>query len=224
MPRYQRIPTGRSWRDLPPSPPANFVPAPVLEDDAPRPEQRRLNIWPFVAGGVAVILLGFVVGLVLPRAGGSAEASLGETEPGTTLPDVIVPPAPDLPGQSTTTMPNLIPAPAVDEIFIVPTPPAGWDIVSNFTQASSDRIDQMVILTDGLDEVRVSAFASASEPELPAGESVTVRGQDGVMLSAVDGRFVVTWVEPGKITFAIEAPDDFGLEEVLRLAESLEVK
>jgi hypothetical protein len=222
MPRYPRIPTGRTWRDLPSSPPTTFVPAPVLADEVAEPETRRLNVWPFVAGGLAVILVGFIVGLLLPR-DSAAEQDLGapSTE---SLPDVIIPPAPDLPEQSSTTVPDMTPAPIVDEIFGIPSPPTGWQIVSNFTQASSDRVDQMIILSNGLTEIRVSAFAAATEPELPIGDGVTVRGEDGVMTQPVNGRFVVSWIEPGKITFAIDAPDDFGLTDALELAKSLEIK
>ena len=179
-------------------------------------------MWPFVAGGLAVILVGFIVGLMLPRES-AAEEDLGapSTE---SLPEVIIPPAPDLSEQSSTTLPDLIPAPIVDEIFAIPTPPTGWQIVSNFTQASSDRVDQMIILTNGLTEIRVAAFAAAAEPGLPIGDDVTVRGEDGVMTQPVDGRFVLTWIEPGKITFSIDAPEDFGLADALELATSLEIK
>jgi hypothetical protein len=194
-----------------------------LEEVVLEPEPSRLNIWPFVAGGLAVILVGFIVGLTLPREGAAEDQSLGAT-PETTLPDVIIPPAPDLPEQSGSTTPSLIPAPVVDEIFAIPAPPVGWEVISNFTQASSDRVDQMIILTNGLTEIRVSAFAAASEPELPLGDDVTVRGQQGAVTRPVEGRFVVSWIEPGKITFSIDAPDEFGLPEVLSLAEALELK
>lgn len=226
MPRYQRIPTGRTWRDLPPSPPATFVPAPVFEDDEPTAEPRaRLNVWPFVLGGLLVVFLGFLVGLFLPREGIADEQGLGvpDSQSGTTLPDVIIPPAPELPDESEPTLPDMVPAPSVDKIFEIPTTPPGWEIVSDFTQSSSDRIDQMVVLSNGLEELRVSAFAAAAEPFLPNGEDVSVRKQDGVVVREVDGRFLLKWIEPGKVTFSIDAPEAFGLAAAISLAESLEI-
>ena len=224
MPRFQRIPTGRTWRDLPPSPPASFVPAPVFEELDAAPETGRLRLWPFVAGGVVVVILGFIVGLMLPNDATAGTEDLGAPETDTTLPDVIVPPPPDLSDRTTTTAPGHTPAPAVDEIFRIPSPPEGWQVLSNFTQASSDRIDQIAILSNGLNEIRVAAFASATEPSLHSGEDVSVRGQTGALIREVEGRYTVTWIEPGKITFSIDAPDSFGLDEALSLAESLEVR
>ena len=224
MSRPQRIPVGRSWRDLPPSPPSTFVPAPTVPDAPVVVERARVKVWPFVAGGLAVVALGFIVGLLLPRADDSQDSSV-ET-PGTTLPEVIVPPAPtSIPSDRVPlTIPDLESAPVVDELFTVPRPPEGFRVASNITQSSSERVDQSVVVTDEVIEVEVSASASAAEPTLPIGESVTVRGQEGVITRGDEGRFVISWIEPGKISFEIDAPAEFGLDAALSLAESLEVR
>ncbi len=225
MSRPQRIPTGRTWRDLPPSPPSTFVPAPVIPDDPVAVQRPRVKVWPFVLGGVAVVVLGFIVGLMLPRSDGPEDSSLAPAA--TTLPDVIVPPAPTtLPPDSEAplTIPDLEAAPDVERLFEVPSPPDGFRKTDDLTQATSERIDQTVVLTDGVTEVSIWAWVSAAEPTLPIGEPITVRGQEGVVTRGEEGRYLLSWIEPGKVSFEIDAPEGFDVTEVLLLAESLEMR
>lgn len=225
MPRFQRIPTGRSWRDLPPSPPTTFVPAPTLPDDPDVQQRSPVSPWPFLVGGVAIVALGFVVGVLIPGSSGPDDAAAETT---TTLPEVIVPPSPTstVPDgdSSPSSAPEPEPPPADDELFALSRVPDGYRIAHNGIVVASERIEQNVVLTNDVLEVQVSAVASAAEPALPAGEPITVRGQDGVMTGGEDGQFVITWIEPGKILFSIEAPDEFGVAAALLLAQALEVR
>jgi hypothetical protein len=139
------------------------------------------------------------------------------------LPDVIVPPPPtSFPEQS---LPETIePGPAIDEIFTLPEPPEGFRIAANVRQATPDRVDQDMVITDETIDVRIRAVASAVDPTVPQGEAISVRGQDGAVLRSEEGQFSLAWIEPGKVAFVIEAPESFGVEAAVELAESLEVR
>lgn len=216
MTRGQKIPTGRSWRDLPPGPPSRFVPTPVAEPAPTTAVGHKTNPWPFVIGAVGIVAVGFLVGLGLPR-----DADAEPTGTTLSLPDVIVPPAP-------TTLPTNplqpdLEEPFVDELFTVPNPPAGFTVEFNYTQSSSDHVEQTAVLTDQTIHIKISAAVTAADPELPAGDPVQVRGQSGVVDATTEGRYALSWVEPGKILFTIDAPEAVPVEELVRLAESLEV-
>lgn len=164
------------------------------------------------------MLLGFVVGLVLPSDLLGAEEATVDTS---SLPDVIVPPAPTLPEEQGGAAPFLT-VPAAQTLFVLGQPPAGFRILSDVTRSSSDRVEQRMILGDGSTEVVLFGSASADILELPTGENVSVRGVDGILTESPDGDLALTWVEPGKILMSITADEAFGAAAMVDLAESLE--
>jgi hypothetical protein len=210
----RRIPTGRTWRDLPPSPPSSFVPAPSFAEPEVPPAARRPRILPFVFGGLLIVLVGFVVGLMLPSGLLSDEEAVDTSS----LPEVIIPPPPSFPEDQP--QPTV---PASETLFSLPDPPAGFQVRSNVARSSPDRVEQRMILSDANDEVVIFGSSSADTLDLPNGERVTVRGVDGVLTGTAGAPFTVTWVEPGKILMSITAPDSFDVSRMLALADSLEI-
>ncbi len=212
----RRIPTGRTWRDLPPTPPTSFVPAPVPPEVVETAPSRRPRLWPFVLGGMGIVLVGFVVGLALPSDGdGSGPVDTSA------LPDLIVPPSPTFPEDGSSTPSSV---PATDRLFSVPSPPPGYRETADLSRANPDRVEQQVVLADGSDEIVIFGLASADVPELDDGETIEVRGQPGVVTEGRGGEIVLSWIEPGNILISISAPQSFGIDQTVLLAESLEVR
>ncbi|MGF1665288.1 MAG: hypothetical protein ACFCVC_03340 [Acidimicrobiia bacterium] len=177
---------------------------------------KRPKLWPFVLGGIGIVLVGFVVGLALP-------SDLADSRPVDTfaLPDLIVPPPPTFPEDDSSATPSV---PSTDRLFSVPSLPPGFSETADLSRANPDRVEQQVILEDGSDEIVIFGLASADVPELGEGESVEVRGQQGVVTEGAGGEIVLTWIEPGNILIAISAPPSFGIDQMVLLAESLEVR
>jgi hypothetical protein len=186
---------------------------PEVAVTAPR---SRPRLWPFVLGGIGIVLVGFVVGLILP-------SGLDDSQPVDTsaLPDLIVPPPPTFPEEAPGVAPSV---PNTDRIFSVPSPPPGYRETADLSRANPDRVEQQVVLEDGSDEIVIFGLASADAPDLGEGETVEVRGQQGVISEGTGGEIVLSWIEPGNILIAISAPESFGIDQMVLLAESLEVR
>jgi hypothetical protein len=177
---------------------------------------RRPRLWPFVLGGVGIVLAGFIVGLALP-------SDFDDSQPVDTfaLPDLIVPPSPTFPEDNPSVEPSV---PSTDRLFSVPTPPPGFTETADLSRANPDRVEQQVILENGSDQIVIFGLASADVPDLDEGEPLEVRGEQGVVTEGPTGDIVLSWVEPGNILIAISAPASFGIDQVVLLAESLEVR
>jgi hypothetical protein len=94
------LPTGRTWRDLPPAPPVAAPTPPVVPEAASPVAVAAPRRWPWAVGALGVVLAGVLVGMVAFR-GGSAGLALQAAPPTTVAPpsDPIVPaPPPELGG------------------------------------------------------------------------------------------------------------------------------
>lgn len=215
------VPTGRTWRDLPPAPPTSarpVEPPPVVSAPAPSRGARAL---PWVAAGAVILFLGFIFGLITPSQLPTGD-SLGEpdAESLSTLPEEIVPPVPPELQTPGTEEP---PAQETEPLFRVTVVPEGFQQTQNVAQRSAGAVTQVTVLSGDPGDLVIEAQASESAFELPEGDPVSVRGADGVVEEPDTGGLRVTWLERGQILFRITAPDGYPLEDVVTLAESLEV-
>jgi hypothetical protein len=215
------IPTGRSWRDLPPTPPDRLRAVEVAPSAPPAEPSARPSVLPWVAAGAVVVFLGFIFGLIT-QSPLESEESLGapDAESLSTLPEEIVPPVPpelETPG---TEQP---PVQETEPLFRVPVVPEGFRQTQNLAQRSAGAVTQVAVLEGEVGEVVIEAQASDSGFEDPEGEPVAVRGTQGAVEDVEEGGLELSWVEGGRVLFRIAAPEGYPLEDVLELAESLEV-
>lgn len=183
------------------------------------PPIRRPRLWPFVLGGIGIVLVGFVVGLALPS--DSDDSRPLDTS---SLPDLIVPPSPTFPEDDEDDSSASPSVPGTDRLFSVPTPPPGYRETADLSRANPDRVEQQVVFTDGTDEIVIFGSVSAEVPDLGDGEPLDVRGQPGVVREGPGGEIILSWIEPGNILISISAPQSFGIDQTVLLAESLEVR
>ena len=215
------IPTGRTWRDLPPAPPDRLRAVEVETSPAPAASPDRPSVVPWVAAAAVVVFLGFIFGLIT-QSPLASEESLGapDAESLSTLPEEIVPPVPpelETPG---TEQP---PAQETEPLFRVPILPEGFRQTQNLAQRSAGAVTQVAVLVGEIGEIVIEAEASETAFEDPTGDPVEVRGAQGAVEEVEEGGLRLSWVEGGRILFRIVAPEGYPLDDVLELAESLEV-
>lgn len=192
------------------------MPEPVVTAIAPTRHSPR--ILPFVVGGLAIVVVGFLVGLALPNAGADDEQPVDTSA----LPDVIVPPSISIPpATSEESVPELT-IPVSEQLFNVTAPPPGYVETANISRSGPDRVEQQVVLRGDDDEILIFGYTAADLIELPSGDPVQVRGVDGVISEAPDGTLVLTWIEPGQILMTIHASPSFGEDGMTLLASLLE--
>lgn len=189
---------------------------------APAAPSNRPSVLPWVAAGAVVVFLGFIFGLIT-QSPLSSEDSLGDpdAESLSTLPDEIVPPVPpELETPGTEQQP---PVQETEPLFRVPILPEGFRQTQNLAQRSAGAVTQVAVLVGDIGEIVIEAEASESAFEDPVGDPVEVRGAQGAVEEVEEGGLRLSWVEGGRILFRITAPEGYPLDDVLELAESLEV-
>jgi hypothetical protein len=173
-----------------------------------------------VAGGALIVALGFVIGSFLPR---DADASSSTEQSSlSTLPDQIVPPLPPdstvpaVPGQSANpTLPS-------GRIFTLPNPPEGFDVTVDSLQNGPLGVEQLMMLTKDVSQIVIDGKVSSARPVLPSdGNSISVRGVEGVVESIQGGALAISWIEPGEILMTVTVPGSYGLSKAVTLAEGL---
>ncbi len=162
-PASQRIETGRSWRDLPPTPPntAPLRPHPDMSPVALDPPRPSLP-WTRIGAGVLALAVGIAVGAWAPwsEPGGEAEPLAADG-----LPETIVPDTPQ----------ELVPVPSQDPFANDPFAGAPEDFPTPeqfFDQLPQDFLDQLP--DDFLEQLPPGFFEG-----LPDGPSIDTVGLIG---------------------------------------------
>lgn len=227
------ISTGRTWRDLPPSPPTEAPPPPA---PLPTTPSRRPRRWPWALGAAVLVAAGVLAGVLIPwpheRAADEVDAAVAA------LPAEIVPPPPP----ATDPVPSPSPAPEdpLDELqrrleellpgsgdftfrfdgLVDPgSVPEGGRVVANSLTVGPAGTRQELVVRASDGDARIVA-ESGEEPALGAGEPIRVRGTEG-RLQADGTRLRLEWIEGDDVRMVVEVPLAWGEERLVELAEGL---
>ncbi len=246
--RPEPIATGRTWRDIPPSPPRQ-APARLLSPVEP-PSPHRDGRWRTAALiGVLALAIGVALGLWGPWQDAGTDAAAAEPapataappEPSTALPEQIVPPpAPDSP-----TPGSLLPEdffrfdgfPDLSELFgeefgrrsVVPEAldlielwglPEGYRIAGTSLQSSPGLTAEELSLSGPSGPVTVRAERSRAAT-LPDGQRHRVGDIGGVLVAGDPMLFA--WLAADDLLVTIAVPESAGLDLITDLVPSVEV-
>lgn len=235
------IATGRSWRDLPPTPPREMRAAAPLQPapDAEEPGWRIGRGW--IALGVVALLAGLLLGVWSPWETTDAEPEVGAA-PTTvapdgieSLPDTIVPDVPDDlftqpepdsgfdPFGLFDELPPFDGFPgAQDELALIrlgPLPDGYRDIGSLLTRTNDEVRHQIRLLgPEGLATIWAEQDSAVTLPE--EGSVVDVGGVEGRLVEGSTN--TVTW-RLGDVLVTAHAPAEVGVDTLLAIAAAVEV-
>ena len=227
--RAERIETGRSWVDLPPSPPLVAKPTAMPTAQAPETASRSMP-WRRIGIGVLALVGGLAVGVWAPWTGLDQTGEPQGAAPlaADPLPDQIIPPTPRelLPNPPDESAPqdffdqfqNGLP----DTLFEFDGLPDGYQTRSNVFSESQGEASQRARLIGPDGAVDVQAIRSSSVELGDEGDVVDVSGHQARLIDNGDS-VSVSWLAGPDLLLTVEAPIDVGRSTLLDVAESVEV-
>ena len=241
--RPEPIATGRTWRDIPPSPPTEAPPRLLSPVEPPSPRRDGLRRWRSAALiGVLALAIGVALGISAPWQEAGPDASAAEpAPPAAALPEQIVPP----PAPDPQTPGSLLP----DDFY-------RFDGFPDLSQLFGEEFGRRSVVPETLDLIelrglpegyRIAGTSFHSSPGLTAEElslsgpagPVTVRAERSSPATMPDGRphrvgdiggvlvagdpTLFAWLAEDDLVVTIAVPESAGLDLVAALVPSVEV-